>query len=62
MCKKLPVDGFKWIDNLSTFNENSMKNYNETSAIGYFFEVNIEYPKVLFKNIKTYHFYLIQKK
>ena len=62
MCKKLPADVFKWIDDLSTFNENSMKNYNETSAIEYFSEVNIGYPKVLFKNIKTYHFYLIEKK
>ena len=35
MCKKLPVDGFKWIDNLSTFNGNSIKNFDENSDIGY---------------------------
>ena len=27
MCKKLPADGFKWIGDLFTFNENSIKNY-----------------------------------
>ena len=25
MCNKLPVDGFKWIDDLSTFSENLIK-------------------------------------
>ena len=48
MCKKLPVDGYKWVDDLSTFNENLIKNYNENSDIDYFFEVDIEYPKELF--------------
>ena len=51
MCKKLPVDRFKWIDNLSIFTADFIKNYNENSDIGYFFEVNIEYPKELFNRI-----------
>ena len=48
MCKKLPVDGFKWIDNLSIFTEDFIKNYNENSDVGYFLEVDIKYPKELF--------------
>ena len=48
MCKKLPVDGFKWIDDLSTFNKNLIKNYNENSNMGYSFEVDTEHSKELF--------------
>ena len=42
MCKKLPVNGFKWINDISIFNENFIKNYNEDSNVGYFLEVDIE--------------------
>ena len=47
MSKKLPVNGFKWENDLSRFNENFIKNYNENSDVGYFLEVDIEYPKQL---------------
>ena len=47
MSKKLPVNGFKWENDLSRFNENFIKNYNENSGVGYFLEVDIEYPKQL---------------
>ena len=56
MCKNLPVDGFKWIDDLFTFNENLIENYNENSDIGYFFEVDIEYLKELFNKHKDLPF------
>ena len=45
MSKKLPVNGFKWENDLSRFNENFIKNYNENSDVGYFLEVDVEYPK-----------------
>ena len=61
MCNKLPVDRFKWIDDLSIFNENLIKNYDENSDIGYFLKVDIEYPKELFNKHKD-NFYLIEKK
>ena len=35
ICIKLPVDGFKWVDDLSMFTEDFIKNYNENSDIGY---------------------------
>ena len=46
MSKKLPVNGFKWIDN-NIINEEFIKNYNENAKKGYIFEVGIKYPKKL---------------
>ena len=40
MSQKFPVNGFKWVNDLSRFNENS--------DIWYFLEVDVEYPKKLF--------------
>ena len=45
--QKLPVDGFKWVEKLSKFNEKFIKSYNEKSDIGYFLEVDVKYPKEL---------------
>ena len=47
MCKKLPVGNFKWLDNedISKFNDELIKKYDENSDIGYIFEVDVEYPK-----------------
>ena len=45
MCKKLPVGDFKWVDDLSMFIEDFIKNYDEESDIGYKFVVDVEYPK-----------------
>ena len=56
MCKKLPVDGFKWIDNLSIFTEDVIKYYNKNSNAGYFLEVDIKYPKELFNKQKDLPF------
>ena len=47
MCKKLPVGGFKWVDDLSIFTEDFIKNHDEKSDIGYLFLVDVEYPKNL---------------
>ena len=51
MSQKLPVDGFKWIeeDDLLKFNESFIKNYDENSDKGYILEVDVEYPKNLHK-------------
>ena len=39
MSQKLPVNNFEWIKDTSQFNEDFIKNYNEESDEGYFFEV-----------------------
>ena len=56
MSKKLPVNGFKWENDLSRFNENFIKTYNENSDVGYFLEVDIEYPKQLWSSHKDLPF------
>ena len=58
MSKKLPVNGFKWLDTSETsalarndkineINEEFIKNYIENDKKGYIFEVDIKYPKKL---------------
>ena len=49
MSKKLPVNGFKWIEDskLSEFNKGFIKNYDENSNIGYILEVDVEHPTIL---------------
>ena len=52
MSQKLPANDFKWVNNLSRFNQKFIKNYNENSDIGYFLDVDVEYPKNLFSSHK----------
>ena len=64
MSQKLPVNGFKWIkkEELSKFNEDFIKNYDENGNIGYFLEVDIDYPKELFNLHKDLPFLPERKK
>ena len=56
MSQKLPVDGFKWVKDLSQFNEDFIKNYDENSNKGYLLEVDVEYLKKLFNLRKDLSF------
>ena len=47
MCKKLPIDSFRWMEHLDRYTENLIKNYNENSDCGSLLEVDIEYSKTL---------------
>ena len=58
MTQKLPINGFKWVE---IFHERFIKSYNENSDIGYFLEVDVEYPKTYSIFIKIYHFYQKEK-
>ena len=46
MWKKLPIGHFVWIekDDISEFDEEFIKSYDEDSDQGYALEVNVEYP------------------
>ena len=61
MSQKLPVNGFKWVKNLSEFNKKFIKNYDENSDKGYFLEVDVKYSKKLFNNHK-YLLFLPERK
>ena len=58
MSQISPVNGFKWIEEekLSEFNERFIKSYNEDDDKGYFFEVDVEYPKTLLNSHKDLPF------
>ena len=47
MSQKFPVDGFKLKKDISKFNEDFLKNYDEDSDKGYILEVDVEYPRYL---------------
>ena len=47
ISKKLSVDGFRWVDDLSMFTEDFIKSYDEEGDVGYLLVVDIEYPKTL---------------
>ena len=51
MSQKLPVNGFKWEESIHKSKEDFITNYDENSNKGYFFEVDVAYPKNLFNGI-----------
>ena len=59
MSQKFPVNGSKWKNDVSRFNERFIKNYIENSDIGYFLEV--QYQKIFLVLIRIYHFYQKEK-
>ena len=56
MPQKRPVNGFEWVEDLPRFKEDFIKNYDENNDIGYFLEVDSEYPKKLFNLHKNLPF------
>ena len=47
MAEKLPVKGFKWMDDISMINEDFVKSYNKNSGKGYILKVDVDYPSEL---------------
>ena len=45
MSQKLPVNKFEWIEKISQFNKDFIKNYNKETDEGCFLEVDVQYPK-----------------
>ena len=52
MSQTLPLNGFKWVKNLSTFNEIFIRNCDENSDEGYFLKVDVDYPKKLVNKVE----------
>ena len=47
MSQKLSLKIFKWITDVSKFDESFIKSYNKKSDTGLFLEVDVQYPKNL---------------
>ena len=62
ISQKLRINGSKWVEDLSEFNEDFIKNYNENSDRGYFLEVDIQYPKNLLNSRKDLPFLAERRK
>ena len=45
MSQKVPVGGFKCVENTSQFSRDYIENHNEDSDGGFFIEVDVQYPK-----------------
>ena len=44
MTEKLPVRGFKWLNDISKIDEDFAKDYNKNDNKGYILDVDIDYP------------------
>ena len=49
MSEKLPMNGFKWVNDIFEINEKFVKSYNKNSDKGYILEVDVDYPTKLHK-------------
>ena len=47
MLQKLPINGFEQLEDISELDKSFRKSCNEESNKGYFFEVDVQYPKKL---------------
>ena len=48
MSEKLPINGFKWVNDISGINEKFVKSYNKkNSDKGYILQVDVDYPSKL---------------
>ena len=49
MSEKLPMNGFKWVNDIFEINDKFVKSYNKNSDKGYILEVDVDYPSKLHK-------------
>ena len=64
MCRKLPSNKFKWVDNANELiTKEFMLNYNEeTNDTGYLLDAETEYPKELHNNHSDFPFLQVKNK
>ena len=58
MTNKSGTGAFQWIEDISLFTEDYIKNYSENSDTGYLLVVDVTYPKELHETHKYLPFYL----
>ena len=47
MTEKIPVRGFRWMDNISKMDEDFVRGYDKNDNRGYILEVDVDYPNEL---------------
>ena len=47
MTEKIPVRGFRWMDDISKVDEDFVKVYNKDDNKGYILDVDVDYPNKL---------------
>ena len=47
MTEKLPVRGFRWMDNISRIDVDFVRGYDKNDIKGYILEVDVDYPNKL---------------
>ena len=47
MTEKLPVRGFKWVNDISKIDDDFVKYYDKNDNKGYILEVDVDYPNKL---------------
>ena len=47
MSQTLPIKDFKWVEDISEFDESFIKNYNEKSSEGHFLGTDVQCPENL---------------
>ena len=57
MSQKLPANDFKWVKDISVFNDSLLKGYNKESG-EWFLEVDIQSQEIYITFKMIYHFYL----
>ena len=48
MSQNLPLNDFKWVEDISEFDESFSKSYNEGSDEEYFFKVDVQYLEKMY--------------
>ena len=62
MSQKLPVNDFKWVEDISEFNEDFVKSFNDESDEGHFLEVDVQYPEKIHNLHNDLPFLLVRMK
>ena len=52
MTEKLPVRGFRWMDDISKIDEDFVKDYNKNDNKSYILDVDVDYPNKL-QNLRS---------
>ena len=60
MTEKLPVRGFRWMDDISKIDEDFVKDYDKNNNEGYILDVDIDYPSKL-QNLHSDLPFLLQR-